>query len=159
MSKQWLRCEQFMKAGIIKRCTPLGSKCTPHRPFVKWYRGVKRKRLHGDHFRNTVDPVIVKRYMKPLANRGFFKKKLDTHLDTRCIKIGVHLWRRRWDSNPRAVARKLISSQPRYDHFDTSPLWLGYYTNKPSKNQGFSEASGCFFASSRTYFNLLQMSS
>ena len=33
----------------------------------------------------------------------------------------VILWRRRWDSNPRAVARKLISSQPRYDHFDTSP--------------------------------------
>ena len=31
-------------------------------------------------------------------------------------------WRRRWDSNPRAVARKLISSQPRYDHFDTSPF-------------------------------------
>ena len=29
-------------------------------------------------------------------------------------------WRRRWDSNPRAIARKLISSQPRYDHFDTS---------------------------------------
>ena len=33
-------------------------------------------------------------------------------------------WRRRWDSNPRAVARKLISSQPRYDHFDTSPYTL-----------------------------------
>ena len=30
-------------------------------------------------------------------------------------------WRRVWDSNPRAVARKLISSQPRYDHFDNSP--------------------------------------
>ena len=26
------------------------------------------------------------------------------------------------DSNPRAVARKLISSQPRYDHFDTAAL-------------------------------------
>ena len=31
------------------------------------------------------------------------------------------IWRRGWDSNPRALARKLISSQPRYDHFDTSP--------------------------------------
>ena len=88
-----------------------------------------------------------------------FKKKLDTCFDTHGIKIGVQLWRRRWDSNPRAVARKLISSQPRYDHFDTSPLRLGYYTNKPSKNQGFSEAPGCFFASSRTFFNLSQMSS
>ena len=31
------------------------------------------------------------------------------------------LWRRGWDSNPCALSRKLISSQPRYDHFDTSP--------------------------------------
>ena len=31
------------------------------------------------------------------------------------------IWRSGWDSNPRAVARKLISSQPRYDHFDTTP--------------------------------------
>ena len=38
------------------------------------YRGVKRKRLHGDHFRTTVEPVIVKRYRKTLANRGFFKR-------------------------------------------------------------------------------------
>ena len=31
------------------------------------------------------------------------------------------LWRRRWDSNPRALAGYLISSQGRYDHFDTPP--------------------------------------
>ena len=31
------------------------------------------------------------------------------------------LWRRRWDSNPRALAGYLISSQARYDHFDTPP--------------------------------------
>lgn len=30
-------------------------------------------------------------------------------------------WRRRWDSNPRNLAVQLISSQSRYDHFDTSP--------------------------------------
>lgn len=30
-------------------------------------------------------------------------------------------WRRRWDSNPRTLADQLISSQSRYDHFDTSP--------------------------------------
>ncbi len=30
-------------------------------------------------------------------------------------------WRRGRDSNPRGIAPKLISSQPRYDHFDTSP--------------------------------------
>ena len=31
------------------------------------------------------------------------------------------MWRRERDSNPRARERKLISSQPRYDHFDISP--------------------------------------
>ena len=36
--------------------------------------------------------------------------------------VPASLWRRRWDSNPRAgVTGKLISSQPRYDRFDTSP--------------------------------------
>ena len=30
-------------------------------------------------------------------------------------------WRRERDSNPREIALKLISSQPRYDHFDISP--------------------------------------
>ena len=40
-------------------------------------------------------------------------------------------WRRGRDSNPRVIAHKLISSQPRYDHFDTSaylvvfPLRIG----------------------------------
>ena len=36
-------------------------------------------------------------------------------------KADVLLWRKRWDSNPRTVARQLISSQSRYDHFDTTP--------------------------------------
>ena len=40
--------------------------------------------------------------------------------DPNCIQIRVLLWRRGWDSNPRDVSAKLISSQPRYDHFDTS---------------------------------------
>ena len=30
-------------------------------------------------------------------------------------------WRRRWDSNPRALSDNRISSAARYDHFDTSP--------------------------------------
>ena len=33
----------------------------------------------------------------------------------------VFCWRRERDSNPRVLAHKLISSQPRYDHFDISP--------------------------------------
>ena len=36
-------------------------------------------------------------------------------------------WRSGWDSNPRAVACKLISSQPRYDHFDTAAQCITLY--------------------------------
>ena len=35
--------------------------------------------------------------------------------------IRTHPWRKRWDSNPRALADNLISSQARCDHFDTTP--------------------------------------
>ena len=108
----------FLCRGIIKRCTPLGSKCTPHRPFVKWYRGVKRKRLHGDNFRITVEPVIVKKYMKTLANRSFYKKKLDTNQDTHCIKIGVQLWSEWRDLNSRPLGPE-PSTLPTALHPDT----------------------------------------
>ena len=45
----------------------------------------------------------------------------------------VFSWRTGWDSNPRALARKLISSQPRYDHFDTCP-----YSVRRGRNTGTS---------------------
>ena len=35
-------------------------------------------------------------------------------------KRSAFVWRRGRDSNPRVLSHKLISSQPRYDHFDTS---------------------------------------
>src|SRR5262245_3103840 len=31
------------------------------------------------------------------------------------------VWRRGWDSNPRALSDKTLSRRPRYDHFGTSP--------------------------------------
>ena len=40
-------------------------------------------------------------------------------------------WRRRWDSNPRDIAVKLISSQSRYDRFDTS-AYSGAFIGKAS---------------------------
>ena len=50
----------------------------------------------------AVLPVDMKKPRKHWVYAGFF-------------------WRRGRDSNPRGIAPKLISSQPRYDHFDTSP--------------------------------------
>ncbi len=43
-----------------------------------------------------------------------------------------------WDSNPRALAGYLISSQGRYDHFDTTPMsglfdTADHYTTWPTK--------------------------
>ena len=36
-----------------------------------------------------------------------------------------------WDSNPRYVAVHLISSQGRYDHFDTAPWQRANYIIRP----------------------------
>ena len=36
----------------------------------------------------------------------------------------IFRWRSGWDSNPRAREDYLISSQARYDHFDTAPYML-----------------------------------
>ena len=37
------------------------------------------------------------------------------------MRMLLAFWRRERDSNPRVLSHKLISSQPRYDHFDISP--------------------------------------
>ena len=37
-------------------------------------------------------------------------------------KLLILIWRRGWDSNPRALADKTLSRRARYDHFGTSPL-------------------------------------
>ncbi len=36
------------------------------------------------------------------------------------MALGFERWRSGRDSNPREISLKLISSQPRYDHFDTA---------------------------------------
>ena len=72
-------------------------------------------------------------------------------------KDGHFQLRRRWDSNPRVPKDKLISSQPRYDHFDTSPDdWYLTSVHDAAKNrkskgkvcprtlQGFAHSSPLF---------------
>ena len=55
----------------------------------------------------------------PISLR-FFNRKIKSTV-AHCIMDYRTSWRRRWDSNPRTLADQLISSQSRYDHFDTSP--------------------------------------
>ena len=38
-----------------------------------------------------------------------------------CTNYCRYSWRKRWDSNPRALSDNRISSAARYDHFDTLP--------------------------------------
>ena len=54
-----------------------------------------------------------------------------------CIFFVNASWRRRWDSNPRALAGYLISSQARYDHFDTPPweIYSVFSTNNMISSQ------------------------
>lgn len=49
----------------------------------------------------------------------------------------IFRWRSGWDSNPRAREDYLISSQARYDHFDTAPYMLNRRFSPP-----FSDRKG-----------------
>ena len=60
------------------------------------------------------------------ARRGFDNPTAPAHGKSP-HKGGFFRERRRWDSNPRTVARHLISSQGRYDHFDTPPRQESLY--------------------------------
>ncbi len=56
--------------------------------------------------------------MEIIENKGSpIKKTQRRYKYLRC----VFFWRSGWDSNPRDLSVQLISSQPRYDHFDTAP--------------------------------------
>ena len=91
-----------------------------------------------------------------------------------CLIGGLHPppfssanWRRRWDSNPRALSGNTISSRARYDHFDTSPsrallpmtlpdAFL-YCIRLAEKIQGFlpgifTKRVTCFSGNHRAYF-------
>ena len=54
------------------------------------------------------------------------------------------VWRRRWDSNPRGVSTYLISSQGRYDHFDTPPRPFHYKQTRANcqAREGCRRATG-----------------
>ncbi len=54
----------------------------------------------------------------PICGQDVSKTQQKTGLTLRFARIS---WRSGWDSNPRALAGYLISSQARYDHFDTAP--------------------------------------
>ena len=61
------------------------------------------------------------------------------------------MWRRGWDSNPRALSDKRFSRPPRYDHFDTSPtIYLSAASVSPQRQDVFYHS---FSLSSILFFN------
>ena len=102
-----------------------------------------------------------------LAARTVFLSKMPETRLKPTFQTG-RMWRSGWDSNPRTVARHLISSQGRYDHFDTAPkdisTWFARWklerkpgekpltsifkrSSKALKNKGLP---GCLFQKART---------
>ena len=72
------------------------------------------------------NPLKISDFQGNLLHMLLFSQKHAFYFSILRIKEGLshvqqpHTWRRRWDSNPRDIAVKLISSQSRYDRFDTS---------------------------------------
>ena len=85
-------------------------------------------------YHNSIDAIAFwfapKTKSKPSAAGSIWKGGARERADDAFFAVGIKrrrskayfapTWRSGRDSNPRAIARKLISSQPRYDHFDTA---------------------------------------
>ena len=75
-------------------------------------RGIKRKAVLSKIMERTAQNRVI-------FGAGTKKKKSrNPH------SYWIFRWRSGWDSNPRAREDYLISSQARYDHFDTAPYML-----------------------------------
>ena len=66
-----------------------------------------------------------------------YKKKLDTCFDTHGIKIGVQLWRRVRDSNPRFLSESLVFKTSSLNHSDNSPCVLNYTISEEKSQEHF----------------------
>ena len=118
----------------------------------KKYVRKNTKRLYGDRFSVTVEPTFDKRYGRTLANRGFYKKKLDTRFDTHCIKTGVQLWRRGRDSFSPEGSVSVGSDLPPAGHSlltrsnpynkETEP-YTRYGSTSLAERKGFEPLWGC----------------
>ena len=94
-------------------------------------------------------PPTLKRWKRWVSNRPAFAFLFPRYTLGKCSAFESHLrdskidlqkevyfanWRKRWDSNPRAVARKRFSRAPRYDHFGTFPfLFLFSFSQFPKE--------------------------
>ena len=79
--------------------------------------GAKRRKKRG-----IKQKAVLSKIMERTAqNRVIFKAGTKKEKSRNPHGYWIFRWRSGWDSNPRAREDYLISSQARYDHFDTAP--------------------------------------
>ena len=78
-----------------------------------------------------------------LPIRIYLYENKNRNVDTYCINIAVLIWRKRWDSNPRAREGYLISSFPSvcYLHGFSCQFQSVLYARKPAWNLDFLKKS------------------
>lgn len=82
-------------------------------------RGIKRK------------AVLSKIMERTAQNRVIFGANAKKEKSRNPHGYWIFRWRSGWDSNPRAREDYLISSQARYDHFDTAPYMFSRRFSPP----------------------------
>lgn len=60
-------------------------------------------------------------YSGKKQTKKYKSSRIQKRKSQQTLEFTGFFWRKRWDSNPRTLAGNLISSQGRYDHFDTLP--------------------------------------
>ena len=79
--------------------------------------GAKRRKKRG-----IKQKAVLSKIMERTAqNRVIFRANAKKEKSRNPHGYWIFRWRSGWDSNPRAREDYLISSQARYDHFDTAP--------------------------------------
>ncbi len=80
----------------------------------------------------TLHPPKISIYRFPAASIAHRREKVQGKRKlTNLLSKFVDFWRSGWDSNPRALAGYLISSQGRYDRFDTAAYGVRRSTGRP----------------------------
>ena len=96
---------------------------TAEKPYFKRFSGIEK--AHRNSIKITVDLWRRRRDLNPRDTFAPYSLSRGAPSPLGYFSKGCCLykkmWRRGWDSNPRALSDKRFSRPPRYDHFDTSP--------------------------------------
>ena len=89
--------------------------------------GAKRRKKRGINQKAVLSKIMERTAQNRVIFRAGTKKKKSRNPHG----YWIFRWRSGWDSNPRAREDYLISSQARYDHFDTAPYMFSRRFSPP----------------------------